>query len=225
MTPAHHQPWVDRWRAENPERGMDLEAVLPIEAIRTHTKTDDVPTVTDAQLALYRAAAFEAAEQYTGRTWSRVRQIEEPLASPLRGGLTRPARYVLEHEPADGIVTLSDGRTHQVLRVRPGNRRIQVPVMAWAPDAGCCRPCDNSVNWGVSAYYLTGHCGKDQIPAGILLGCLKHIAWNVENPGDEINTVGTAQTLRVRMSEGTNNAAWGSGAIELWRQYRREMFS
>lgn len=51
----------------------DLEELLPLALIRTHTKTDDVPHVTDEQLSLYRSASFEAAEKYTGLVYSRAK--------------------------------------------------------------------------------------------------------------------------------------------------------
>ena len=54
---------------------LDWSERLSIDMIRTHTKTDDVPAVTDAQLKMYRDAAIEAAEFLHGTFCCRDRRI------------------------------------------------------------------------------------------------------------------------------------------------------
>jgi hypothetical protein len=51
---------------EGVETKLDWSGRLSIDMIRQHTKTDDIPGVTDDQLLIYRASAVEAAEAYTG---------------------------------------------------------------------------------------------------------------------------------------------------------------
>jgi hypothetical protein len=82
-------------RYEPPQIGepikFDWTSRLSIEAIRDHTKTDDIPGVTDQQLKPNRAAAIEAAEKCTGLLLSGQRTITEPIegpAHPKRGKLT-----------------------------------------------------------------------------------------------------------------------------------------
>jgi hypothetical protein len=53
---------------EGDERNINWDEYVSIDLIRRHTKTDDIPAVTDEQLKLYRAAAVEAAEFYSGLT-------------------------------------------------------------------------------------------------------------------------------------------------------------
>ena len=58
---------------------LDWSERLSIDMIRQHTKTDDVPAVTDDQLKLYRDAAIEAAEMYTGLLLSCQKSVVEPI--------------------------------------------------------------------------------------------------------------------------------------------------
>lgn len=195
---------------------VDLERALPLAEIRTHTKTDDVPHVTDAQLVLYRRAAFEAAEQYTGRHWHGTVMMEVPVAtaSKPRHGVSRVR---LPQPVLDGVVTLVGPQGNRVLRVPPGATTIDVPVMFTALDS-CCSDCP-PVNVGTVARYRTGIDCPTRIPAGILLGVLKFIAWSLENVGDRLVTVDDRDSRSGGVLQGSNSAAWGSGAIEQWRQY------
>ncbi len=204
---------------------VDLEKLLPIGVIRTHTKTDDVPHVTDDQLRLYRQAAFEACEKYTGRIFSELRVIQEPIAQ-RRGRRWRPFYiHELKHPSFDGIVFIygsAYGQDDRQLNIGPGGRQLRLEVRAGAIDASSCcgGPCQgDQYNYGMMAMYRAGVDCAAGVPAGILLGCLKFIAWAVTNPGDEIMTVRNREAGESSGIVGTNNAAWASGAIEQWRIY------
>lgn len=205
---------------------QDLEKYLPLSLIRTHTKTDDVPNVTDGQLQLYRQAAFEAAEKYTGRLFTEVRVITEDVAATA--GRRRRPYYVhrLRYATADGKVYLYGSKVspNMTLDVAPGQREVKIPVLHDAIDvSSCCDPCSTGrgVNFGMKATYRAGiDCERgDGIPAGIITGVLKFIAWMVQNPGDEIMTVRNREAGESSGIAGTNNGAWASGAIEQWRTY------
>ena len=64
---------------EGEETGLDWDSYLSIGLIRTHTKTDDVPGVSDELLKLYRAAAVEAAEFYSGLVLSKRKVVTEVI--------------------------------------------------------------------------------------------------------------------------------------------------
>lgn len=203
---------------------LDLEAVLPLAEIRSHTRTDDVPTVTDAQLRLYREAAFEACEQFTGRVMRGTRvEIEEIGRSDRDRTRRGTVRVKLRFPPADGFLTFSDGSKSYTATVRPGVRDIEVPVFHSAIDTwACCGGCDTPVNFGMTVTYKTGTCRTDDVPAGVKLGLLKFIAWTIEHPGDALVTVAGIKTEGGALA-GTNNGVWGSGAVEAWRQYRLDV--
>lgn len=208
--------------------GVSLEDILTIDAIRTHTKTDDVEYVTDEQLALYRKAAFEAAEQYTGRLFTELKQYNEPIEQKWDGIRVRKTmKHRLRYPTADGIVHIYG--SHQklqdtTLRVEPGTRVIRVPVLNNSWDSfRCCDPCQhNGANQGMRAMYMAGLSCKEDVPAGIVVGVLKHIAWNVMHPGDEIMTVRNKINAGESGIIGSNNVALISGALEQWRQYTVE---
>jgi hypothetical protein len=69
---------------EGPATVFDWSARLSIEAVRQHCKLDDTPGVADGQLILYRAAAIEAAERYTGLLLAGQRTVTEPIQGPSR---------------------------------------------------------------------------------------------------------------------------------------------
>lgn len=203
---------------------LDLEAVLSISEIRSHTRTDDVPTISDAQIRLYREAAFEAAEQFTGRLYRGTRVEIEEIGRSERDRTRRgTVRVRLKYPPADGVLTFSDGKKSFTATVRPGVRDIEIPVFVHAVDTwACCGGCDTPLNFGMTVSYKTGHCKAEDIPAGVKLGILKFISWAIEHPGDELVTVAGIKTDGQALA-GTNNGAWGSGAIETWRQYRLDI--
>ena len=223
---------------------IDLELALPLALIRSHTKTDDVPSVTDAQLVLYRQAAFEAAEQYTGLIFSRSGYVTQSMARPLPGlggprmqemvspwgafgrpianARRRSAPVKLLAPAADGVIVITHQGKSQTIIVAPGATSVDVPWLIETAD-GCSDPCGAGgpqLNFGVVARYRIGVCDAAAIPAGIKIGCLKLIAWNIENPGDRLEVVHDSGRSSSTGMIGTNNATWASGAIEQWRQYR-----
>lgn len=212
------------------EKLWDLEQLVPINLIREHTKTDDVPSVSDEQLAMYRQAALEAAEQYTGLLLAGSRPITEPIECQWsRSALKKMSfKHRTQYPVSDGLVYLYGQGGSRTLQVRKGSRDVQIPILMVSPDlsSACCRTgCNpaNEFNRGMHILYRAGFdCDAKNggLPAGIILGMLKYIAWNITHPGDEL------YTARNRISNnqgglmlGTNNVAWASGALELWRQY------
>lgn len=216
---------------------LDMNQALSIAMIRQHTKTDDVPSVTDEQLALYRDAAFEAAEQYTGMLFRRTQSISEPVAQKGfygRDGWGVPRRnyvkHTLQYPASDGLVYIygtGQGVNRSVIKIEPGTREVRVPLANLVIDVDqCCDPCRSGrgVNHGLMVMYKAGFSSAKQIPKGIILGVLKHIAWSIQNPGDELMTVRNSASTSETGLIGTNNVAWASGAIELWRQYVQDAY-
>jgi hypothetical protein len=211
-------------------RSFDWDARLSIDIIRAHTKTDDVPAVTDEQLRLYRASAVESAEQYTGLLLSGQRTITEPVQGPERA---RPGRssytFRLKYPVADGYVHLYGG-THvndnTTFRVPLGARQVQVPIRKDIVDLrNCCNPCATwNLNGGMMAAYNAGYRSIDDVPAGIIHGMLQFIAWCVEHPGDELLTQRNRVETRAGLAglQGSNNIAMVSGALETWVKYDDE---
>ncbi|MBO4228444.1 hypothetical protein [Bradyrhizobium neotropicale] len=207
---------------------FDWSGRLSLDTIRQHTKTDDVPGVTDEQLRLYRAAAIEAAERYTGMLLSGQRTVIEPIQGPAS---VRPGnyRYRLQYPVADGFVHLygsPDPNDNRAFRVPQGSRSVQVPIRKdYLNLSNCCDPCATwHLNGGMMAAYRAGYACVDDVPAGIVLGCLQFIAWLVEHPGDELMTQRNRIEARSVGVDGSNNVAWVSGALETWRIYDPEAF-
>lgn len=205
-----------------PDVTLDLEAILPLELIREHTKTDDTPSVTDTQLSLYRSAAFEACELYTGMVFTNARVVREPVASHNNRGFRRVRKLHLRYAPIDGYVYMYGGGIYQPVQVavQPGRKTITIPIVQEALDASsCCRPCSTGgENFGMSVMYRTGIVDIGKIPAIVKVGCLKYIAWAVKNPGDVLQSVRGKDSSQGQGIIGTNNGTWASGALEDWRQ-------
>lgn len=215
------------------DRFFDLEKVLPLELIREHTKTDDIPTVTDEQILLYRQAAMEAAERYTGLLFTRQSPITEVV--DLSRYVPDPDliyhdgnrfTHILSHPAATGEVYfygISNVAPRRLV-VRPGSRNVILPYINFAINMNCCDPCQDNGN---SAYlqYLSGYTCEEQIPAALKLGALKYIAHTIENPGDIVVTVtqaGSARNQGARVSD-SSNPALASGALDLWRTIGPDM--
>lgn len=211
-----------------PVGGIEWDAVLSLDMIRVHTKTDDIPSVTDEQLRLYRRAAIEAAEHYTGALLERQKVVTEPISRPNRfrhGKMTY--KHTLQYPVADGIVWVYGGRTPDENRkflVPKNTRTIQVPIRNGYLDlSNCCDPCaKGEFNADLMAMYKAGFDCIESVPAGILLGILQYIAWVVEHPGDEFLTTRNRTDSRSGGAFGSNNIAMVSGALETWRQYDPE---
>lgn len=200
---------------------------LSIDIIRAHTKTNAVQTVTDDQLRLYRAAAIEAAEQFTGLIISGQRTIEE---FPRSTNMQDRNRGYFDHRTAYQIAQstvyyLGVPSKQRLLRAQVGSNKIRIPVLFDTLTLqDCCNPCDAAINPGMFIRYKAGYAKCEDIPAGIILGALKYIAWNVKNPGDQIMTVRNKLVSDSAGIAGTNNIGIASGANELWRQYAKGRF-
>jgi hypothetical protein len=215
------------------ESDLDWEPRLGIEFIRSHAKIDDVPAVTDDQLRLYRSAAMESAEQYTGLLLKSQRTVSEAVEGPakVKPHLTYYT-HRLQFPVADGYVYLYGG-THpadnMTFRVPPGARKIKVPIRKDMIDlSNCCDPCARpwAVNGGMLATYRAGYKSANDVPVTVVLGMLQFITWCIEHPGDELLTQRNRVETRAGLAglQGSNNIAMISGALETWRVIDPEAF-
>jgi hypothetical protein len=204
---------------------FDWEARLGIEFIRSHAKIDDIPSVLDEQIRLYRSASLEACEQYTGLLLSGQRTMTEPVQGPSR---VRPydTHYThhLKYPVADGYAYLYGGNhvtDNVTFAVLPGTRKIKVPIRTGSIDmTNCCDPCAvNAVNGGMLVAYKAGYKSVEDVPVTAVLGMLQFITWCIEHPGDELLTQRNRVETRAGLAglQGSNNIAMISGAIETWR--------
>jgi hypothetical protein len=207
------------------EETFDWGGRLSLDMIRQHTKTGDTVTVTDEQLILYRAAAIEAAQLYTGFLLTGQRTVTEPIQGPPR---SRPGKwtykYTLKYPVADGMVYLYGAARHTFM-VPPGSRVIDVPIRTGYLDlSNCCDPCSSHfMNAGMMAAYLAGFSSPAAVPTSVVLGCLQYIAWVVEHPGDELLTMRNKEmSFSSTGIQGSNNIALVSGALETWRVFELE---
>ena len=214
------------------EKTFDWDARLGIEFIRSHAKIDDVPTVTDDQLRLYRSASMESAQQYTGLLLSGQRTVEEAVEVPSN---TRTYRmtylYRLKYPSADGYVYLYGGNhvnDRTMFRIAPGMRKIRIPIRKDFIDlSNCCDPCSvMNINGGMLISYRAGYKSVQDVPATIVLGMLQFITWCIEHPGDELLTQRNRVETRAGLAglQGSNNIAMISGALETWRVADPEAF-
>lgn len=214
------------------------DKALPLALIRSHLKLDDISGVGGDQLALYRDAAVEAFEAYTGRVFGCRRQIRQVLNLPRFNSLTQFVRArimcQLDHPTSDGILTVTHGSKSRVIRVVPDAFQFEwPPEMKAIPEsmllgfgmftgtgiANACAPCGAGNMMLPEVAYTTGDNGP--IPAGVRLGCLKFIAWQYEHPGDEFAMVADrALSVQSGSMQGTNNAAVASGAYAEWRRFK-----
>jgi hypothetical protein len=215
--------------------GIDWDTALPLEMVRLHTKTDDVPSVTDNQLRLYRKAAVEAAELYTGTLLAKQRVVTEPLTMPHRyrqnvfRSNKNSYKVTLQYPVSDGVVYIYGGwgpDENRKFLVPKNTRTINVPIRNGYIDlSNCCDPCaKGNFNQDLMAMYKAGYDCLESVPAGILLGILQFIAWVIEHPGDEFLTMRNHldSAKSVAGVYGSNNIAMISGALETWRQYDPE---
>lgn len=231
---------------------LDWSHRLSLEIIRTHTKTDEIPTVTDEQLAFYRACAVEAAEKYTGMLLAANRTVTELAQSPASARykqmsymltymniayLSRPPRtgmtyaHRMQWPSADGTVYLYGGRyrnEQRILHIKPGSRVVSVPIQTgWLDMTNCCDPCSSHYyNEGMMLAYRAGFGCVDDVPNGVVLGMLMYLAWALMHPGDELLTQRNRIETRAGLAglQGSNNIAMVSGALELWRTFDNEAF-
>lgn len=211
---------VDKLR-EMTGASFDLEQILPIELVREHTKTDDIISVSDAQLQLYRRAALQAAEKYTGMFFIGQRVIQEPVNYP--GSFWNSANYFFDHvtkySVAQPFAYLYGDTSRGIAQVPVaiGSRIVRLTNHPGTFGAGCCNPCNAPSQ--PMLQYTAGYSCEDDIPAAIALGALKYITHVIENPGDVIIAVTPSGTLNNRGVSVTEaaNPALASGAIDIWR--------
>lgn len=208
---------------------FDLEQLLPMALIRAHTKTNDIIRVTDEQMKLYRQAAFEAAELYTGLLLQKLHTIEEPVILPrtIVHDMRKQYKMRLKYPAGDDYVYIVGPGLREMIPAMKGKRKLIMPNLFHSHDfMACCNPCNNGsmvASTIFKAVYRTGYTCAEDIPAGIKLGMLKYIAWNVENPGDIFQSVRGNTNRGTGAQDGTNNAAWASGALEHWIMYNSEI--
>jgi hypothetical protein len=211
-------------------RSIHDRVTLPL--IREHTKTVDVPHVTDNQMLHYLDTAVELAEAHTGLVLRGQRFVEQVAkAKPPRFRATH-IHYKLRHPTSDGVVYYRTANGHTgVVRVEPGHRKVSIPAFALAMygqnlATSCCNPCN--VSDGGEVYvtlsYNAGYACAGDIPAGIVLGILKFIAWSYEHAGDNLITQANTTSERDSGIVGSNDGLKFSGALELFRAYRLEGF-
>lgn len=225
---------TDGERVEQGIKLFDLEDLCPIDLIRTHTKTDDVPFVTDEQLRLYRKVAFENSQQYSAILCGPRQQVVEVIRHKRPyPSMARPHRHLV-HEtqyPAwapQAFIYGGVARANKPINIHDGQRRIR--IITHSPDMffdSCCSdpcgnfdPCagENDMRLQYLMYY-SGYKTVGDVPSGIVLGMLKFMAWSIMRPGDELLTQRNRTSIAEGGITGTNNAAWASGALELWVQY------
>ena len=225
------EPPKDRFASPLPvgqKEPLDWSTLLSIELIRQHTKTDDVAGVSDPMLDLYRRAAVEAAELYTGALLTTQMTVTEPIQGPARpkfGKLTY--KHKLKYPVADGLVHLYGSQNvnaNHAIRIPANTRTIHVPIWTGFIDlTNCCDPCaSHHLNADMMAAYKAGYKCPEDVPKGITLGMLQFVAWILEHPGDILLTVRNKEDNSTKGLMGSNNIALASGAIESWRQYDPE---
>lgn len=225
------------------------EDVLPISLIRQHCKIDDIGRVSDILLSLYRSSAFEAAELYTGRIWFGTRRIIQPITSPKfrtvsQAGVAR-FKVELDYMPIGGYVEIEGFNdqaafwfmdmpfntapryTSHSITLPPNHQAFYVRSDQVFMNMSSDCDCDASYsNKDMTATYNAGITRSEEIPAGMKIGALKYIAWTVEHAGDDFVPV-VAQGRTVGISGGnvvgSNDALVGSGAIDDFRRYRRNI--
>jgi len=201
---------------------FDWAGRLSLEMVREHTKTDDTPGVSDEMLKLYRQASIESAEFYTGMLLSGKKAITETVQLPRNW--SRPYhRHQFRYPVSDDGYAYLYGRSINLpIPVVEGQSSVRIPQMSHIPDfSNCCNPCSTD---DMRIMYWAGYSCPDQVPAGVVMGCLQFIAWVVEHPGDELlamrNKLDSSNTGGG--VHGISNIALISGALETWRQYDPE---
>lgn len=202
----------------------DMELVVPLQLIREHCKLDDVEGVSDAMLKLYRSAAVETAEKYTGLMLHKKCWITELVEHPdFSLSRQRWFEYSAQYMFANpmGYYYGFTGMAPQQVGLKLGTNKARLPIIANDFGLGCCNPCNTPLQ--EKFMYMAGYDCEKSFPAAFILGALKYIAHVVENPGDvasaSLGTGGT--TARYDLSSGSNPAV-ASGAIEIWRTIRSD---
>lgn len=204
--------------AATSEKGEALrESILPLAAVRSHCRIDDVETVTDEVLKLYREAAFDTAALYVDIDLDPDPYTVETVPFP-----NNPKAHTLRYPAVDGIVTvdMGGGRAFNLV-IPPGTQTVVVGPGVPVPGANPldCAICDSAPSTIPSNYlgipeqpislrYKSSACSGPSVPAGVKIGMLQMISWLVGHPGD---------------SQDAAAAARSSGAMATFRRHRREI--
>jgi hypothetical protein len=202
-------------------KSFALEQILSLEMIRHHTKTEDMLTVLDEQLSLYRRVALEAAEKYTGLLFTGQRVISEPVEQPMSywssrrisGTFTHQAKHMFAQPMA--YLYGQIGRAPQTIGVRIGTSQVQISYHPEGYGLDCCNPCKQ--NDQLMLQYTAGYICESDVPAAVAMGALKYIAHLISNPGD--NNTGGVYSAKGSTGQ-KSNPALASGAIDIWRVIR-----
>jgi hypothetical protein len=202
---------------------FDYESVLSIDTIRQHTKTDDDISVTDDMIRLYRSAAFETSELFTGIPVTPVRSISEPVKviNARRVPIVRLSRPV-----SGGLVSFYGGGMGGTINVRAAPGQNEIPFPGCGPEKvyliGSCDDCSGP--GPLMATYESGARDLKNVSPLIVMGVLKYLAWTIKNPGDEILTSRNRSSSGESGINGTNDAAVISGAIDEWKRLARKIW-
>lgn len=194
----------------------DLEKILPLDLVREHCRLDDTEVLGDGILRLYRDAAVEAAEEYTGLLIAEKKWISELVEHPSFDASRREpwfyhtAKHPFAHNIGYYYGVLNGGTN--IIPLEIGSTRAKLPITMARLDMNCCRPCKDAPS--ETFMYMAGYDCEAKVPARFALGALKYIAHVVENAGDKTGI------LRRDVDTWGSNPAQASGAIEIWRTIR-----
>jgi hypothetical protein len=199
---------------------FDIEAILSLALVREHCKVDDNMTVSDAILSLYRKAAIEAAEAYTGLFISRQQYVTEYVPNKQMNYEQPEYQFVFKTKRAFASEIAwyygFEGITPEQIRVRIGTKKAILPIIQANFGFNCCKPGHTSEQG--QFMYLAGYDCLDSIPAAFALGALKYIAHVIENPGDLVVAATESGAIARGLVVGTAaNPVIASGAAEIWR--------
>ncbi|MGL5734865.1 MAG: hypothetical protein ACRCYS_08360, partial [Beijerinckiaceae bacterium] len=138
---------------------FDLEVILPLGLIRQHTKTDDIPSIGDELLKLYRTGALEAAEAYTGLLLGGKKAVTEAVKTPSQniGSMRRYFNHNTRYPLASPLVWFYGFKSAapQRLEGTVGSSAVRLPVMTTDFGMGCCSPC-GEFDGGAKLLYHAG---------------------------------------------------------------------
>ena len=207
------------------DRFHDMELILPIALIREHCKIDDVATVGNEVLKLYRQAAVETAEAYTGLLIAEKKWVTEMVDHPDFSTNHRALffEFKAKHMFANpiGYYYGFHGMHPQKVGLKIGHSTARLPIIANDFGLGCCNPGNSKSQ--ENFMYMAGYDCERSIPAAFKLGALKYIAHVVENAGDVVvSTLATGRSTGGLDASAGSNPALASGALEIWRTIRED---
>lgn len=220
---ALHKPEPYAPPASGSVTAFDLNELVSIDMLRQHTKTEDIPSVTDEQIALYRKAAVQSAEKYTGKMLLGTKSIVEPVDLPGNAASTNRRSnhfyHTAKNQFSSPIAWLYGHKNRAPVQVQApvGERRIKLPLIIDTFGIGCCNPCADIPQ--SQLLYTAGYSCIEEMPAGIALGVLKYVAHVMENAGDIVvatNEAGGSSTGSMGVGAAADPAV-ASGALAIWR--------